>query len=84
MWNFGNATVSFQVSKIILGNAVTVYFRCLIKNLHESWFEEYKHFNIQDKPKLKYREKTSNVPGNSETICLGSSENGAHLKRYQN
>lgn len=58
--------------KITLSDTFTVYFRCLNKNLHESWFE-YQHFNIQDhlfKTQIKIqRKKLFHVPGNSETIC---------------
>lgn len=54
----GSATVNFssQVPKIIRDDTFTLYFRWQNKNLHESWFEGYKHLNIQDSfsgPKLK-------------------------------
>lgn len=76
MWSFGSATANlgFQVPKIILGDTFTEYFRCLNKDVHESWSEEYKYFNIQDnlsgtQIKLK-RNKLLYVPGNPEIICL--------------
>lgn len=76
MWSFGSATanLSFQLPKIILGDTFTEYFRWLNKDVHESWFEEYKYFNIRDnlsgtQIKIK-RNKLFHVPGNPETICL--------------